>query len=617
MARSSARRLRLEAAPWFLLAAASATFGLSPTASAQGVTYERLQATQDEPQNWLMTQGNYSNWRYSRLDLINRDNVRDLVPVFTVSIGGWNSIPLGFQNPGGRPNKAQEEAIPVVDDGFLYVPDGMNKVVKIDVRSGTEGRILWRFDPVTRHIYTTRGVALLNEIVYSTDAGGILSAINRESGEAEWQADLVAQPDPVTGSPSPTTQRFTAAPTALVTADGRSLILQGESSGGSQGTRSHITATDAITGEFAWRFFPVPGPGEFGHETWKNNAWITGGGGVWANPMFDPQTNVAVWGTGDIFPSYDPEFRPGDNLFAASTIALDVDTGKLVWYFQATPNERWDLDSTNNAMLIPSADGTQRFLLKFERQGFHYTFDFDASVARGPNAEAVFVRAVPYVDNITWTAGIDPKTGKPVEYDPNLDVQLYGQLLPRARMNDTLAARHCPDWNGQNTAVFPSVYDPVRRLHYGVGNEACGANSVTDFRNGNEAAQFIGQAGCCWTGAGDPARMTLLAINVDSGERVMQYFLPRSTNTGLLGTAGNLIFAAHADGRVVAHDADSLAELWGFSTGMDIKAPAITYSWDGRQYVAIVAGGNFGSEHGLPESGVLGGASLYVFGLRN
>jgi alcohol dehydrogenase (cytochrome c) len=505
----------------------------------------------------------------------------------------------------------------VVDDGFLYVPDGMAKVVKIDVRSGTEGRILWRFDPVTRHIYTTRGVALLDENVYSTDSGGILSAINRDSGEPVWQADLVAPPDPATGSPSPETQRFTAAPTALVTAAGRKLILQGESSGGSQGTRSHITATDAVTGEFVWRFFPVPGPGEFGHETWKNNAWITGGGGVWSTPMFDPQTNVAVWGTGDIFPSYDPEFRPGDNLFAASTIALDVDTGDLVWYFQATPNERWDLDSTNNAMLIPSADGTQRFLAKFERQGFHYTFDFDASVAKGPNAEGVFIRAVPYVDNITWTAGIDPKTGKPVEYDPNIDVQTYGQPLPRARMNDPVAGRHCPDWGGQNTAVFPSVFDPVRRLHYGVGNEACGANTLTEFRDGNEAANFIGQAGCCWSGAGaDPTRMTLLAINIDSGERVMQHFLPRSTNTGLLGTAGDLIFAAHADGRVVAHDADTLGELWGFSTGMDIKAPAMTYSWEGRQYVAIVAGGNAGSEGGLPESGVLGGASLYVFGLR-
>ena len=166
--------------------------------------------------------------------------------------------------------------------------------------------------------------------------------------------------------------------------------MQGESSGGQLGTRSWVGAWDVNTGQLAWRTFTIPAPGEPGSETWKDNhnAWRVGGGGVWQTASYDPATNLLFYGTGDAFPSFDPEFRPGDNLFTASTIALDADTGKIVWYFQETPNEHWDFDTPSPKMLYEvSVNGeTRKVVANFSRNGFFYTLD---------RASGQFMRADP------------------------------------------------------------------------------------------------------------------------------------------------------------------------------------------------------------------------------
>ena len=250
---------------------------------------------------------------------------------------------------------------------------------------------------------------------------------------------------------------------------------------------------------------------------------MTGGGGLWGYRTYDPVTNVMITGTGDTFPSYEPEYRPGDNLFTASTVAINIDTGVMEWYFQATPDERWDLDSTNNRHIWTALDGT-RVVSNFERQGFWYRHDVDASMQTADN-RAAFIGATQYSDELTWTAGIDPKTGYPMEYDPNLATQTYLQYpnggTPRENMGmDQSEVYYCPYWGNQNVTMEPSSLDPNRRLAYATVNDSCRAgNVVTDFRDGADAAQFIDERGCCWTGSTIGKGFSIVSMNLDTIER--------------------------------------------------------------------------------------------------
>ena len=228
------------------------------------------------------------------------------------------------------------------------------------------------------------------------------SRSRRTPASSPGKSRPAAPTDPATGTPSAKTQGFTGAPLAIKTAGGKELVIQGESTGGQLGTRSWVGAFDIATGKLAWRTFTIPAPGEPGSETWKDNhnAWRVGGGGVWQTASYDPASNLLYLGTGDAFPSFDPQFRPGDNLFTASTIALDADTGKIRWYFQETPNEHWDFDTPSPKMLYDvNVNGEQRKVVaNFSRNGFYYTLD---------RTNGQFLRADPYQEKITWTKGID------------------------------------------------------------------------------------------------------------------------------------------------------------------------------------------------------------------
>jgi alcohol dehydrogenase (cytochrome c) len=599
--------------------AAAVVAAVAVPAAARDVTAQRLDGARDEPQNWLMIHGDYLNHRWSRLNQINVGNVHELRPVFSVAIGGWASVSQSYDPPAvGSYGIPDEEGTPLVDDGFLYIADGLYKINKIDVRSGTKGEIVWRFDPeVSRH-RTNRGVAMINNSVYIATGDMRMLRVDRDSGEAVYDVNIQAPTNATYGTPSPVSQTVSAAPMTYRSASGRELVFQGESSGGSRGTISWCSAWDAETGEMAWRWYSVPFPGEFGHDTWKNENWRTGGGGCWAPPAYDKETNTIFAGTGDTWPSYDPEFRPGDNLFTASTVALNADTGELEWWFQATPNERWDLDEAAPRLVFKSdAFGGNTIVANFERQGYYYLWDHTDTMARGSSGpvRATFLQARPYQDpdNINWTAGIDPKTGFPVEYDPNLDVQKYifsqDMGLPRSRLGET--ALYCPTWYPAPTALMPPAFNSNSRLHYGVASEQCRmGNALTEPMDPNK--DFVGERGCCWEGTNIPGGGIIVAMNVDTGERVKKVRTPLANESGLLGTDGGLLFTGHNNGKVTAYDADSLAEVWSYNAGVSIKSPAITYAVDGRQYIAIVAGGG---DNRFKSWGVLNGATLYVFGL--
>jgi len=548
-------------------------------ATAADVTPERLVNAPNEPQNWLMVHRDYDNSRHSGLKDINKDNAKDLKLKFMISIGGRAT---------GGTLRGKEEATPLVDDGFMYVNDTWGRVMKFDVRSGTQAVPLWRYDPKLKQTRTQRGIAMYGNKVFIPTNDMRMIAVNRDSGEVVWEVNAAAPTDPATGTPAPKTQGFTAAPLTIKTRGGKEFVLQGESTGGQLGTRSWIGAWDVNSGQLAWRTFTVPAPGEPGSETWKDkhNAWRVGGGGVWQTASYDPATNLVFYGTGDAFPSFDPEFRPGDNLFTASTIALDADTGKIVWFFQETPNEHWDFDTPSPKMLYEvNINGENRKVVaNFSRNGYYYTLD---------RSNGQFIRADQYQEKITWTKGIDQKTGKPVDYDPSKDVQAYAGIGVRRGKRGEEA---CPWWNGSPT-FFPPTLDAKRGVAYVAGAEGC-ISATASKTPMDENKDYVGLPPCCTEQGRITAHGALWALDLKTGKILGKATFQPPTESGMLSTDGEVLFTGHMNGKFSAYDANTLQELWSFNTGTPITAPPMTYSVGGKQYIAVVAGGGVGVRGG-------------------
>jgi alcohol dehydrogenase (cytochrome c) len=563
-----------------LVALASIGFAaIAMPASAADVTFERLLNAPNEPDNWLMVHHDYNNSRHSPLTQINATNAKDLKPKFIFSIGGRAT---------GGTLRGKEESTPLVDDGFMYVSDTWTRVMKFDVRSGETAVPLWRYDPKIKQSRTNRGIAMYgNKILVTTNDMRVI-ALNRDSGEVVWEVDAKAPTDSATGTPSPKTQGFTGAPVVVKTRGGRELVLQGESTGGQLGTRSWIGAWDVNDGKLAWRTFTIPAPGEPGSETWKDNhnAWRVGGGGVWQSASYDPATNLLFYGTGDAFPSFDPQFRPGDNLFTASTIALDADSGKIVWYFQETPNEHWDFDTPSPKMLYDvNVNGeTRKVVANFSRNGYYYTLD---------RSNGQFLRADQYQEKITWTKGIDPKTGKPLDYNPETPVQVYAGV---GVMREKPGQESCPWWNGAPT-FFPPTLDAKRMIAYVAGAEGCIA-STTVKSPMDDKKDYVGLPPCCTEQGRVTAHGALWAMDLRTGKVVNKATFQPPTESGMLSTDGGLLFTGHMTGKFAAYDETTLKEVYSFNLGTPITAPPMTYSVGGKQYIAVVAGGAVGVRGG-------------------
>ncbi len=405
---------------------------------AAEVTPERLLNPDKEPQNWLMNHRTYDGQRYSPLDKINKANVKGLKLAYAVALGGTAGMEV-------------VSATPLVEDGFLYITDAWGVLYKIDGTSGDAGRIVWRMEPKQEAQATNRGAALWGNLVISAaNYPARIIATDKTSGKVVWETNMVfGQPE----------LRLTSAPLAI-----KDKIIVG-AAGGDRGVRDWIAGLDAATGKVLWRKYTIPAPGEPGSDTWKgaNNAWQTGGAAMWVTGTYDPATNQTIWGTGNPVPMFDPTYRPGDNLYTNSAISWDPDTGGMNWFFQFTPGDMWDYDEVGTHILIDGVVlGQPRKLVTHSaRNGFLYTMDrFNGQI----------VGAKPYMDNVNWTKGIDQKTGKPVDYDPNKDIQTYagvGNLTPGAPLKKV-----CPSQAGGNN-YWPSSYSPNTKLMYIPAMTAC------------------------------------------------------------------------------------------------------------------------------------------------
>jgi alcohol dehydrogenase (cytochrome c) len=595
-----------------LTTVAMATLAFGTAAQAQEafepVTPERLRNADAEPENWLMPFGNWSSWHYSGLDQINRDNVANLRVVYMVSIGGC-SVPSGDVRP-----RCNEMSQPLVDNGIMYLNDNGGRVMAFDVSSGDRAYPLWRFDPEVPLPGNDRGIALYGDwVIQATggpesqgDANARIIAIDRQSGELVWEVGQQQPIDQPNTAEMVASQNFPGNELVIETAAGRQLIVVGNTGAGV----GSIAAFDANDGELVWRTYTIPQPGEPNFGTWPGETWRTGAAFPWGGASFDPDTNMVFMGTGEPTPVYDPEYRPGDNLYSVSTLALDADTGQLMWYFQEVPNDQWDYDSTATRLLFPvtGPDGVaHNAVSNWARNGFFYSLDVETGE---------FIRATAQLDNINWTAGIDDKTGLPLEYVAGGGLQTYAVAGPRRGRPEADAPLVCATWGGGTTGIWPATYDPTTGITYNTRTTGCTYQTITRLVEENyNPLQREGLGGATRQVQVD-TQWALIAIDANSGQVVNTYIrdqeVPnnRQAEVGALATAGGLVFTAGDDGRVAAHDSETLEELWHFETGTGMKGGIMSFAVNGNQYIAKIIGGD-GGAHGL----VWPTAMLVVWGL--
>jgi alcohol dehydrogenase (cytochrome c) len=551
-----------------LTLACSLVAALAAAAFAQynmTVNKDRLINAQNEPQNWLMMNGDYGATRYSKLSQINRENVKNMRMVWALALGGMQDI--GQNGP-------ENEVNPLIDNGFMYTTDGWGTVYKIDARDPNRGQFVWVTDPGVKHAGNfprTRGLALWEDLVFANLPDGRVIALKRDTGEILWDKVLASTNE------FGTRERFVTAPLAV---EGKVLISNGA---GDAGTRGWIAALDARTGNELWRFYVIPKPGDPGSETWKdkNNAWKTGGGGIWQTGSYDPATRLTIWGTGNPVPQYDPQARPGDNLYTDSAIALNIDTGKLAWYYQYTPNDSWDYDEVGVHMLYDTIiNGQMRKVVShFGRNGFFYSLD---------RTNGKFIKGAQYVNDLNWTKGLNPETGKPIEYDPKLDIQVYDPVARTLRGDPE--KRTCPTFHG-GIAHQPTAYNPVKHIAYGVGIEGCFS------QNGAAVAYLSPNGGIDQknsqkrTYSSDLYYGSVTAFDTIAHKVVAKAVTDIEIRSGATDTAGGLVFTALQDGWVVAYNDDTLEQLWRFNVGSALKGAPVTYSIGTKQYLAVQASG--------------------------
>ena len=516
------------------------------------VTTERLVRAADEPHNWLTYSGGYFSQRYSTLDQINRSNVRDLELKWILPnqvVGAWQATPL-------------------VVDGIMYVTQRPNDVLAVDAKTGS---VFWLY----RHTVSpdarvccgsnNSGLAILGDTLFLATLDARLVAIDRISGRALWKVPVG---DPKLG------YSMTMAP--LVVKD---KVLVG-SGGGEFGIRGFIAAFDAATGKEVWRFHTIPGPGEPGHETWREEHWKTGGGSIWVTPSFDPELNLTYWGVGNPGPDWNPDQRPGDNLYTDSVIAVDADTGALKWHFQFTPNDGYDYDAVQMAVLADiNWRGTPtKAMLWANRNGYFYVLD---------RTNGKFLHGSPFV-KVNWASGLDAN-GRPIQTP-----QPPGQ--PTWPGNQGGTNWYPPSFSPRTGLFYVSVWEGYASIYrkqqqeYVPGRTFGGGGATTLTPVPGAPGVRIGRTTPInnWTDA--VGYGVTMAIDPATGKERWRFKHFDVTDSGILTTASDLLFTGGREGYFYAFDARSGELLWKTSLGGQIVMGPITYAIDGQQYVSVISG---------------------------
>jgi len=487
--------------------------------------------------NWLSYNGDYTRRRFSALREIATGNVSDLRAQWVFHAASSSSL----------------EVTPVVIDGIMLVT-AANDAYALDAQTG---RTLWHYSrPVTEGLiddasqHHNRGVGVWRSRIYMETDNAHLLCLDSRSGNLLWD---VAYTD---GN-----RNYGATSAPLVVKD---KVIVG-TSGGDDGVRGFVAAFDAETGKEAWRFWTIPGPGEFGSSSWPGESYKLGGGTTWMPGTFDPGLNTLFWGTSNPAPDFDGGPRPGDDLYTDCLLALDPDTGKLKWYFQFTPHDLFDYDATETPVLVDAVfrGKPRKLLVEANRNGFLYVLD---------RTNGEFLSARPFVEKLNWASGIDAK----------------GRPLRTGVQPSKEGTRICPGFAGATNWYAPS-FNPDTSLFYFLALESCNVFLLKpqEFKPG----QMYYSTGARHS-EGDYGQKVLLAYTLEGEKpawRNVQAGVGRSAG-GTMTTAGGLVFFGSDAQSFEAVDAQTGKPLWHFNTGQAITASPMSYAVNSRQYVAIAAG---------------------------
>jgi alcohol dehydrogenase (cytochrome c) len=527
------------------------------------VSVDRLRDVAREPQNWLTYSGSYFSERYSLLSQITPDNVGDLEQkwVYQTNVfGAWQATPL------------------VVDD-VMYVTQRPNDIVALDARTG---RVFWIYRYPTSSGQRSccrsnnRGVAILGDTLFMATLDAHVVAIDATTGVELWNVEVA---DMDLG------YAFTLAPLAI-----KDKVLVG-TGGGDRGIRGFIVALDAETGEEAWRFYTIPGPGEPGHETWEPcppnsstdcdpEAWMHGGGAVWLTGSYDPELNLTYWGVGNPGPDFNRAQRPGDNLYTSSVVALDADTGELRWHFQFTPDDPYDFDAVQIPVLADIERNNTEFkvMLWANRNGFYYVLD---------RATGRFLTGDPFV-SVNWAEGLDD-SGHPIETPQPPGMPTYPGLSGGTNWySPSYSPRteffYIPAWEN-----YASVFDGGEWQDYVAGRSFTGGGPTT-YGPVPDAPTVPVVRGPINTWTDATGQGAVVALDALTGEQQWKFQMTDVITSGILTTASNLLFTGARSGYFQALDAQTGELLWKASLGGQIANGPMTYEVAGKQYVAIIAG---------------------------
>jgi alcohol dehydrogenase (cytochrome c) len=487
--------------------------------------------------NWVNYNGDYSGRRYSAMTQITPANVSHLAAkwVFHTQEAG----PL--------------EGTPVVVDGVMFMTSG-NDAYALNAETGKQ---LWHHsravteglvdDPASHH---NRGVAVLGTRVYMTTDNAHLLCLDARSGNLIWDV-LYA-----TGN-----KNYGATSAPLIVKD---KVLVG-TAGGDSGVRGFLAAIDAETGKEIWRFWTIPGPGEFGNDSWPGDLYLHGGGTTWMPGTYDAELNTLYWGTGNPTPDYDGSVRPGDDLYTSCLLALDPDTGKLKWYFQYSPHNLYDYDAEQTPVLVNAnfKGQSRKLVVSASRNGYLYILD---------RTNGKYLYSKQFVPNLNWARGID-ENGRPISND----------LIPNEK-----GVRVCPSASGGTNWYSPS-YNPATHMFYFRSMESCSI-FTTKPESFQEGRTYYA------TGAsrppGESGKGFVNAFNLDKLDFAWREPLigPTFAWAGVMSTATGLVAYGDDAQNFVIADGQTGTPLWHFSVGQVIRSSPMSYAVKGKQYLAVAAG---------------------------
>jgi alcohol dehydrogenase (cytochrome c) len=552
-------------------AIAVAALVAAATVRAQ-VGFDRIVRGETEMQDWLTYSGGLMGQRHSPLTQITPANAKNLELQWVFQVRSLEKF----------------EATPLVADGVMYTVQPPNDVIALDAATG---RVFWMYrynnssDIGVCCGANNRGLAILGDTLFMGTLDAHLVAIDTRSGMPVWKTEV---------GDSHLGYSLTVAPLAV-----KDRVIVGLG-GGEFGIRGAIAAFDAKTGRELWRFNTIPGPGEPGHETWEAcppnsttycdpEAWKHGSGSVWVTGSYDPALNLTYWGIGNVGPDYNGAQRPGDNLYTASVVALDLDTGKLKWHYQFTPHDVYDFDSVQVPVLadITFRGAPLKALMWANRNGNFYVLD---------RTNGKFLLGKPFV-RVNWMSGFDAK-GRPIQTPQPPGMPTYPAVQGGTNW-------YSPSYSPRTKLMYVSAWEDEGEIFAGVpveykeGGRGFGGGNLTLFvPSASDPTKIIPGAPPIpnlrrgpinnWTDAAGHG--AVLAIDPNTGEPKWRFAMYDVTDTGIVTTASDLLITGGREGYLQILDARNGTLLWKASLGAQMLNNPITYAVNGKQYVAAMAG---------------------------